>query len=308
MRVEEEHIKKAKDTDIVEFLAQKGRTFTEKGRMSICSSPFSSDSTPSFVVYTDQNRWHDFSTGFHGDAIELAQKLLDISFLESVRLLNGDEMPVWNEKEHTKKAKKRKPFHIDNYTTGYDHEIKAIDEYARSRGITKNYMHGFFAKKEGGQWLRFPSIMFPHYIKGKITGAKFRNIGDIGDRFTARGQLGIYECYNILHEGYSTYVVEGEANANSLCEYFEYTKENAIVISFGGVSTITEDIPNEGGNLFPYIIIDFDGNEELYQERLKAYDVLKGIPIKMMLPKGEDLNSLWADGEIDIIKEMLINK
>ena len=310
----EAEISKAKSVDIIQFLERNGVSVEEKGRTSVCSSPFSSDSTPSFVIYTDQNLFHDFSTGKRGDTINLAQFMLNIEFQEAVELLNENIMPVWDEKKFEIRKVKKKPFSIDRYTTGYESEIRAIDAYAKLRGLTRNYLHGFFAKKVGDwltgtygeRWHRFPSIMFPHTdINGKITGAKFRNVFELGERFSARGKLGYYICDNLYWADFDTYIVEGEANANSLCEYFGDIEENARVISFGGVGQIPKELPKSSGKT--YIIIDYDGDDKLYNERLKAYDHLNGTPIKMILPKYEDINSLWARGDVETLKEMLNN-
>jgi len=307
--ITESEIAQARSVDIIQFLENKGYSFDDKGRTSVCSSPFSSDSTPSFVVYTDQNSFCDFSTGKAGDIIKLASLLLDISFQETVLLLNGDELPMWDDKEYETKVKKKKPFNIDNYTTGYRHEIQAIDAYARSRGITQNYRHGFYATNTGTDispmWFRNPSMMFPHTdIDGNITGAKFRNIQPAFqfNRFSARGRLGYYTCDNLYHTDFDTYIVEGEANANSLCEYFIRKEMNARAISFGGVGQVPNEV-HDHRNL--YIIIDHDGDEKLYQERLKAYEHLNGTPIKLELPKGQDINSLWAEGNLELLDKLL---
>ena len=103
----EDQIKRAKSKDIVEFLRGNGIEVKAKGRTSVCSSPFPSDSTPSFVVYTDENRFHDFSSGNHGDIIELASKLLNIGFQESVEILSGEQMVTWDEKKYEKRSKKK---------------------------------------------------------------------------------------------------------------------------------------------------------------------------------------------------------
>jgi len=305
MKVTEEEIERAKGKDIIEFLSIHGINIVQKGRTSVCSSPFSSDSTPSFVVYTDQNRFHDFSTGAYGDTIELASRLLSIPFQESVRVLNGEEMPVWEETEYEEKPKGKKPFNIDNYTTLASSEVELITAYAKSRGLIDNYRCGFFYQEVKQEWVKRLAVVFPHEDENRnITGAKFRNIGD-GDRFTARGKLGAYECSNILHEGYNVYIVEGEGNANSLCEYFKKENINGVAVSYGGVGSVPKELKYPDGNLFPYVIIDYDGNEQLYQERLKPYEHLDGINIKLTLPKGDDINSLWVKGQSHLFSELL---
>ena len=41
-----------------------------------------------------------------------------------------------------------------------------------------------------------------------------------------------------------------------------------------------------------YVIIDYDNDEKLYKNRIETYENL-AKPIKMILPKGEDINSLY---------------
>ncbi len=53
------------------------------------------------------------------------------------------------------------------------------------------------------------------------------------------------------------------------------------------------------------LIIDYDGNEELYQQRLKLYEGLGAEPIKLILPKGEDINSLYCKKQMWLIEHML---
>jgi len=50
--------------------------------------PFHQEKTPSFYLYSDSNRYHCFGCQAHGDVIDLAQKLNNLSFVEAVNYLS----------------------------------------------------------------------------------------------------------------------------------------------------------------------------------------------------------------------------
>lgn len=306
-RVTVAEIREAQEVDIVDYLRKSGFSFKESGKIFWCSSPFSSDSEPSFAVYPAKNRFKDYSSGAYGDAIELARRLHNMTFHQAViELLNINPM-VWEKKKYEAMEYKQKEFKQETYTNKNINEIKLIDKYAHSRGITEGYEVGVYFKKVDEEWKRVPSLMFLHQDKNmNITGAKFRNIDkNDKERFSARGRLGFYILDNVVEGGFNDpllYLVESETSANSLYMYFKQIKHNAVVISYGGVAAVPDTIPFD---LPLKIIIDFDGKEELYNERIKMYEHLKGTPIKMILPKGDDLNSLWAKNKINIVDKLL---
>jgi hypothetical protein len=149
---------------------------------------------------------------------------------------------------------------------------------------------------------------------GKITGVKFRRIDgvdkyrDVG-RYSARGKMGFFILENISTESFgepTLYVVEGEINAITLWQYCQETDRNAVIISFGGVTSLPDKLPPR----YDYIkdrrlIIDFDGDDELFSKRICLYSKYNLKPIKLWLDKGEDINSLYLDGEIKLIERLL---
>src|SRR5690606_20083475 len=117
-----------------------------------------------------------------------------------------------------------------------------------------------------------------------------------GKRFVMRGSSGFYT----LRSGDgsdSLWVVESETSANSLWEYCSERYKNATIISHGSVENIPKDIPYKE---IPkkYLILDYDGNQSLYKSRLEKYNHLGLRPLKLELPKGEDINSLYCRNEI----------
>lgn len=57
------------------FGYQKMNTFTKKGDQIVCSSPFSSDSSPSFYFHPEKQIYYDFSNGEGGSTFQLIRKL-----------------------------------------------------------------------------------------------------------------------------------------------------------------------------------------------------------------------------------------
>jgi hypothetical protein len=300
----------AKEVDIVEYLTKNGFVFKPQGGIYWCSSPFASDTEPSFAVYPTKNRFKDFSAGSYGDVIELARGLHNLSFRDAVKHILEDSYIKWDKKKYKDIDYDKKEFKKETYINRNKNEKELIHKYAQSRGITEGYETGVFFKKVDEEWLRIPCLMFLHQDEDmNITGAKFRNIDrDDPERFSARGRLGFYILENKVADSFESqklYLVESETSANSLYMYFKQIRHNATVISYGGVAAVPEKIPFD---LPLRIIIDFDGNEELYKERLKHYSHLGGTSIKMQLPKGEDLNSLWAKNKINVVNNLLFNE
>jgi hypothetical protein len=66
-----------------------------------------------------------------------------------------------------------------------------------------------------------------------------------------------------------------------------------------------KELPEHLQNSKIKLIVDFDGNEKLYQERLRLYKDLGAEPIKLILPKGEDINSLFVKKQMYLIEHLL---
>lgn len=297
----------AKDKSIRDYLEQNGYSLRKQGDKYFCSSPFSRDSSWSFCVYPT-NTYYCFSTGVGGDIIDLVKRLEGCSFSEAVKkLTTGTSLPT--AKKYTEEP--AKPFKIERFINNNPKEVAAIREYAKSRSITRGFSMGVFftMDEESGAWIRNPAMMFFHKDKDlNIIGAKFRKLNNEGARFSARGKLGFYildtECENSFYTK-TVYLVESETSANSLWEFFMSRNKPAVVISMGGVSLVPNELPTIYKDLPKCLIIDYDGNEALYQSRLKLYSHLDAKPIRLILPKGEDINSLFHLNKIDLIEYLL---
>jgi hypothetical protein len=88
-------IRRAKESPISDYLVgwksrRTGRTLVGK-----CPLPGHSESTGSFTVYPEQNRWHCFGQcGIGGDVIDLVCKTQNLSFISAVKFLNFNQPPA----------------------------------------------------------------------------------------------------------------------------------------------------------------------------------------------------------------------
>lgn len=311
-----ELIKIAKETSIRDYLEKRGFVTRKIGTRFITKSPFNRDTNPSFVIYPS-NTYFDWSSGKHGDIIELVKELERCTFKEALEHLQSNEYEKFVKFDTQETTKE--PFDLRRYITYKHSEVKRIREYARERGITEGYENGIFFTREVGEsgketWKRHPSIGFVHRDKDlQICGIKLREINQNSDpRFSARGSLGWYILKRYPQEFFAIresviYVVESESSANSLWMHLKETRNSQTVLSRGAVSSAPTriDLPTDYQNKSIKLIIDYDGDEEKYKERLKLYEHLNAEPIKLILPKGEDINSLYMAGKMYLIEHLL---
>ena len=322
---------------IKDYLESIGIPTRKEGSRYFASSPFSRDSNWSFVIYPT-NTYFDFSTGHGGNIINLVSRLNGISLSDAAnQLRNGVKHEKYkpNYKKIKEELFKEVEFKLEKYINHNEEECEKIHAYAKNRGITEGYFCGVFFTRfvesdpkmdrpilSGSKWIRVPALGFLHVDKNlKPCGAKFRKIitgmpMDQSPRFSARGKSNLFIAISLtdLDKHLSTtspvlFVVEGEINALSLQAYLINCMQPAVVVSQGGVSAslTLEDLPTQLQGLKKKVIIDYDGNEELYQQRLQLYSGLDAQPIKLILPKGEDINSLYCKNEMWKIEHMLLN-
>lgn len=285
-----------------DYLVSKGFRFKRSGGKDFTNSPFNSnDRTPSFVIFPD-GRWKCFSTGKAGNITTLMRFFGDSKdSLSSVKAIWVPPQP------REIKPWKGIPAKFLDVTP---EERQAVEEYAKSRCITHHYHPGVTYYQQNGKFIKTPpAIMLPHQdINGNICGAKFRFIEAIaGQRFTSRGKLGFFVLEHLV-ESYETpeiWLIEGELNAISLYDYFVTINKPAIIMSAGGVGVVPSQLPTKYSQLKGNVLIDFDGSEEKYQERLELYKHLNLLPVKLILPKGEDINSLTVKGQINLIENCI---
>lgn len=300
-----------KKISIIDYLSQRGIVGQNKNSKWFCSSPFSRDTNWSFCVYPD-NKFVDYSTGKSGDIIDLVQELENCNFIQALdHLKERNYIIIQPNYKQFKSRKSKLSFEYERYLNTNKSEIQRIEDYAYSRGITSGFEYGIFFEKEKDIWTRKPSLMFLHQSeKGEITGAKFRKISwkEGENRFSTRGTLGLYVLENIIEDSFEEpilFLVESETSTNSLWSILKKDNINSVCLSFGGIGQIPRTVPKKYKNLRLKIIIDYDGNEELYQERIKNYVHLKGEFVKLKLNKGEDINSLFCENKTNLITNLI---
>lgn len=305
-------VKEARDKSIKDYLESRGIEVIQKGHKYFCSSPFAKDTNWSFCVYPNNN-YYCWSTGVGGDIINLVQRLEQCSFRAALNHLDNGNFATY--KPNYKKIKEDKEywknFDYTKYINNNEKEIQETISYGKSRSICHGFNCGVYFDRNSNKladWTRHPSLMFLHTdLDGNICGAKFRDI--VGKKFSSRGKLGFYILENIIEKTYekpNVFLVESETSANSLWEWFRSTNHSAVVISMGGVSCIPKELPKKYNDYLLKIIIDYDGDEDLYKQRIKQYEHLNAKPVRLILPKNEDINSLYHKNQMYLIENLLL--
>lgn len=298
---------------ILEYLSARGFSSRKNGSLYFAKSPFSRDSNWSLCVYPT-NTFYDWSQGFGGTIIDLVIKMENCTASEAIKKLSEKDFPIW--KPNYKEIKAREGFYKDFEYTKYlstdEKEISTIQRYALSRGWKNGFesVRYYDFNPEKDSFIPIPSVGFVHKDTNlKPIGIKFRNIDSNGPRFSARGKMGFYILENVNPDNPgepSLYMIEGEGNANSLWQYLSEIGVNCVVMSCGGVGQFPKELPDKYKNLKEKkLIIDYDGDEELYLKRLENYKEYELTPIKMRLDKGIDINHLYSTNNMEIITNLL---
>lgn len=301
-------IETTRQISILNYLENRGCQFFHQGNKAYCLSPFSSEQTPSFCVYKNKNIFVDYSSGHKGDIIKLVSLLEGKNFLETMNFLSENIVNYYiiKRKEKEVTATEDKPFDINKYKTEDKELINQIKSYASSRSIYNGYEFGKFYFNSRN----IPAILFPlEDENGVITGVKLRSCvkEDNIPKFYKKGK-GVYVLENFIKSHYKDpvmYLTESETSSNSLWERLKETKTNAVIVSFGSVNSYNTKIPKRYEWITNRkVIIDYDGNEKLYKSRAEKLSYL-GNPVKLILPKGEDLNSLYHSKKIKLIDKLI---
>lgn len=297
---------KAKEISIEDYLEKRGFTITSKGRLKYCLSPFSEERTPSFCIYPT-NTFYDWANGIGGDIIKLVQEMEDLNFVEAIKHLDeGSFTTIDYSKTIEEPPKKR--FILDNYITQEEEEVLAIKRYAANRGIVRNYVETAFFLYHEGSFIRRPSMGFVHVDENlEVCGVKMRDLKPFnGRRFSARGVQKYYIISN-SNDSNNLYIVESESSANSLLDFLTVIGVKSTVVSFGSWNNIPRGLPEKiEGFDRKAIIIDYDGNEDLYNDKMERFGHFNAREIKLRLPKGEDVNSLYVKGSLYKYKDLII--
>ena len=84
----QDELAQAKSISIMGMLEQGGHEYKRKDASGFWYlSPLRNETTASFVVYRNTNKFKDFGTGVNGDAITLTMKLQNLSYVDAVKTL-----------------------------------------------------------------------------------------------------------------------------------------------------------------------------------------------------------------------------
>lgn len=308
MKISEIEVSKAKEISMLDYLSSCGYEPTTMGSKTFFKSPFSYDNTPSLCVYRNTNTFYDWANGFGGDIIKLVMSIEEVSFVEAVEILLSGEIRMFEPTVQEEIADRE--FDLPKFLKYTDEEAFEIRSYAFKRGIRRNFTPSVFIIKDAGNFIRRPSVGYIHRDENMETcGIKMRDINPYKDRrFSARGSQKFYITTNNFFDTEGPlYIVESESSANSLHEYLCIIKQPCTIVSFGSWSNVPKELPPTLNCIDKRkVIIDYDGNEELYSERIAKFGHLDAKEVKLELPKGEDINSLFVSGKIHKYKNLFI--
>lgn len=299
--------REVKAMSIASFLRQHGLTEKKMGKRSFFLSPISGESNPSLLVNAD-NTFYDFSSNVGGDIISLVRHMWGTDFIGALNLLSGKEIAPYSPPERKKVERLPRSFSIERYLCDDPTCNMLTKHYLNGRRIKRWYQYGHFyaGSMVGG-------ALFPHYdTSGKLVGCKIRNSSTIGRKWHFDGSReGAYviDCSRPYAFSTTLYISESETSSNSLAEVLMEYGKSGVVVSFGawtGISSNVEKWESYFSNFDQRkIVIDYDGSEEKFRERIKLYEAVEGDYVKMLLPKGEDVNSLYAKGKGHVIRSFI---
>lgn len=309
--ISSDDIIKAKSFPIEHYLNSIGVHISNgSGRKFFCLSPLTDEKTPSFRVDRSSNRFVDYSSGKKGDVIDLHMALSGDDFVRTVVYLSmKDIVPYATAIERKpRKINNVEEFDVENFP-GFnmtDHEMFSAYKYADSRLILRYCIKPIKVLERIG-------IAFTHkWIYGGVSGFKVRFIDDQQPKFYMLGNTG-FCCFESgsVKDNTPLYICESETSSVSLFYFFLMNNFNAVVITAGGVYGVSSIksgyIPMNYSNLKDIrVIIDYDGDEEKYKERISQYEKFGGRDIRLVLNKGEDLNTLLVSGKIFDYKNVLL--
>jgi predicted Fe-S protein YdhL (DUF1289 family) len=86
------HLSSSTDGDITDIDIDNAKDFPMEDLVDVNEAgfaccPFHEENTPSFKIYSDDNRWHCFGCGESGDTIDFIQRQNGVGFIDAVKLL-----------------------------------------------------------------------------------------------------------------------------------------------------------------------------------------------------------------------------
>lgn len=298
-------LKEVTKTSIEDYMSSRGFDIEKRGRLKYCKSPFSADKTASFCIYPT-NTFYDWSNGIGGDIVNLVSEMENCSTYEALHYISEGSYD-YVERE-SKVEVKEVEFNIKNFISLSDKEAAAVHRYAAGRCLLGGYIPSVYFVYDK-RFVRRPSVGYVHTDeKGDVCGIKMRDIDPYnGRRFGARGKQMYYVLSNDIKGDAPVYIVESESSALSLYQFFRILNMSVNIVSFGSWSNVPNKLPDMlEDNKNRRLIIDYDGNEELYLSKLEKFTHLGAQEIRLELEKGEDMNSLFIKGKLYMYKDAIL--
>jgi DNA primase len=238
--VNQDKIQALKQISIVAYLEARGINYhTKRGNTLLYSSPFRGDSTPSFFVYLNDNKYHDFgSAESGGDIIQLATKFNDGSFTKAITELeniNSGISPVFSFAGQTETISESVVEIIEEKPLQH----KALLNYLQSRSIELSL-----------------AMLYLKEVTYEVKGKRWFGIGFMND-------AGGYEIRNRINEidiktstkpktirtievsdSKSVNIFEGFFDFLSALSYFQLSKPNHTTIILNTLSLLPKTITN----------------------------------------------------------------
>jgi hypothetical protein len=205
-----------------------GANFKGSGRIVKCKCvlPSHDDRTPSFVVYTDTNRWRCFGCGNGGDILDLIQLTHNVGYQESLSMVNSEmtiRQPV--ERQRIEQPKKEAIHELwrDEWETSLKKQTE-IGLWLKNRGIDENWSDtfglGYVDQHPTLEWAK-RKIAIPYKRGFDIVGTKLRKdprLNSNGAKYlTITGSDMTMFNMDALMVGYRNYVlIETELDAIAL--------------------------------------------------------------------------------------------
>ncbi len=202
---------------------------------TLYSSPLRTDETPSFAVYTDTNKWHDFGTGETGTLVDLVMKLHNCTTGQALAILAKNEtIKPANPFLFTKQNEVEKVYSSDskfqNVHIGRVKDTRLI-AYLTSRGISRE----IWSRQKPLQQINYTTVsqqgkkMHCFNLAWKTDSGSFelRGTGNF------KGCFGHKDITTIPGIGHDLNLFEGFFDYLSALEYFKshVLKNNTIILN-----------------------------------------------------------------------------
>ena len=216
-------------------------------------SPLRNETTASFVVYRNTNKFKDFGTGVNGDAITLTMKLQNLSYVDAVKTLLANIFFFENPKEATNEVpanhEPKKDVIIESVKPLQNSSlIKYVESRKININVAKQYLQEIYYKNTPTQEKSYFGVCMQNESKGYAV------------RNTYNKYCLINSNYTFIDNGFSDTVsiFEGMFDFLACITYKDKPiKSNVIILhSITNVSKVINHFPKEVKQVF--LLLDND--------------------------------------------------